>query len=362
MLRGGSLDAARTTRAIEAIFNNATRQTHLIDELLDISRIVSGRVVYDRHELDLAEILHGASEAVMPQAGAKGVELRAGTHPSVPVLGDPRRLEQVFLNLMANAVKFTPEGGRVTIDVTPGGHSVEVRVTDTGAGIEPAFLSHVFDRFRQGDNSTARTTGGLGLGLFIARQLIEAQGGTIRAESEGPNRGAVFIVTLPVLSARLGRESDAPEIDRTAAQHEITGPLPSLTGIRVLVVDDEPDVRELMVAALEGSGATVTSVGSAGEALKILARAQIDVLLADIAMPGQDGYDLIKATRALPWPRAANVPAAAVTACARDDERARALAAGFQRHLTKPIEPDVLVLTVAGLVAPDGLAARGARI
>ena len=350
MLRAGSLDPARSTRAIEAIFNNATRQTHLIDELLDISRIVSGRVIFDRHELDLAEVLHGASEAVMPQADAKGVEFKTASHPSVPVVGDPRRLEQVFLNLLANALKFTPEGGQVTVDVTPGAHSVDVRVADNGAGIEPAFLSHVFDRFRQGDNSTARSTGGLGLGLFIARQLVEAQGGSIRAESDGPGRGAAFIVTLPVLSARAGRDTETPATDRAAAGDEAGGVMPTLTGIRVLVVDDEPDVRELMVAALEASGAAVTSVGSAGEALKILARAQVDVLLADLAMPGQDGYDLIKATRALPWPRAARIPAAAVTACARDDERERALAAGFQRHLSKPVRPEALVQTVAGLV------------
>ena len=223
MLRAGSLDPARSARAIEAIFNNATRQTHLIDELLDISRIVSGRVIFDRHELDLAEVLHGASEAVMPQADAKGVELRAGSHPSVPVMGDPRRLEQVFLNLLANALKFTPEGGLVTVDVTPNAHAVEVRVADNGAGIEPAFLTHVFDRFRQGDNSTARSTGGLGLGLFIARQLVEAQGGTIRAESDGPGRGASFIVTLPVLSARSGRDAETAAGDHGCRRRSAGG-------------------------------------------------------------------------------------------------------------------------------------------
>jgi signal transduction histidine kinase/AmiR/NasT family two-component response regulator len=345
MLRNGSLDTARTARAVEAIFNNATRQSQMIEELLDISRIVGGRVEFDLQQLDLSDVVSGAIESIMPQADAKGVELQLGHNPSVAVIGDPRRLEQVFLNLLSNAVKFTQPGGHVSVDVVAGAQTVEARVVDNGAGIDPTFLAHAFDRFRQGDHSTARSKGGLGLGLFIARQLIEAHGGTIRAESAGPGLGAVFAVTLPIArSARSVSGESAPNVpdERDAA-------IPSLTGIRVLIVDDEPDVRELMVAALEHSGATVTAVGSAADALKVLSRADVDVLLADIAMPGQDGYDLIKATRALSSSRAARVPAAAVTACARDDERQRALAAGFQRHVPKPVQPETLVLTVAAL-------------
>jgi signal transduction histidine kinase len=359
MLRNGSLDPARTKRAVEAIFNNATRQSQMIEELLDISRIVGGRVEFDPQELDLSETICGAIEAIMPQADAKGVELRLGAHPSVPVTGDPRRLDQVFLNLLSNAVKFTQPGGYVTVDVTVGAQTVETRVADNGAGIDPSFLSHAFERFRQGDNSTARSKGGLGLGLFIARQLVEAHGGGIRAESGGPGLGAAFTVTLPISTAWLARVATSDVGQKDVDDHDAA--IPSLLGIRVLIVDDEPDVRELMVAALEQSGATVTSVASAADALNVLGRAEIDVLLADIAMPGQDGYDLIKATRALPSSRAARVPAAAVTACARDDERQRALAAGFQRHLAKPVPPETLVRTVASL-ARKGPAAMVTRV
>jgi signal transduction histidine kinase/FixJ family two-component response regulator len=347
MLRSGSLDAPRTTRAIEAIFNNATRQAQMIDELLDISRIVGGRVALEAHEIDIDEAIRGSIEAVMPQAGAKGVEIRLGSHPSVAVKADPRRLDQVFLNLLANAIKFTPAGGCVTADVVPVGQAVEVRIADNGIGIDPSFLEHVFERFRQGDNSTARRKGGLGLGLFIARELLEAQSGSIRAESAGLGQGATFIVSLPVVSGRpVAVEAAAPQ---PAASTEESSQ--RLSGVRVLIVDDEPDVRELMAAALEHSGATVTSVGSAADALAVLTRDEMDVLLADIAMPGQDGYELIKATRTLPSVRARTIPAAAVTACARDDERERALAAGFQRHLAKPVKPETLVQTVATLAA-----------
>jgi signal transduction histidine kinase/CheY-like chemotaxis protein len=360
MLRSGSLDPPRTIRAVEAIFKNATRQAQMIEELLDISRIVGGRVEFDPQQLDLSDTICGAIEAIMPQADAKGVELRLGANPNVPVTGDPRRLEQVFLNLLSNAVKFTPPGGHVSVEVVTNAQSVEARVADNGAGIDPAFLSHAFDRFRQGDNSTARRKGGLGLGLFIARQLVEAHGGTIRAESAGPGLGAAFIVTMPVLTTRASRSAALGPAEAEADEPQPMAP--SLSGIRVLVVDDEPDVRELMVAALEQSGATVTSVGSAGDALSVLSHADVDVMLADIAMPGQDGYDLIKATRSLPSSRAARIPAAAVTACARDDERQRALAAGFQRHIAKPVQPDTLVRTVASLArkgpAAAALAAR----
>jgi len=341
MLRSGALDPARTTRAVEAIYTNATRQTQMIDELLDISRIVAGRAVLDLHELDLAESIRGAVDAVMPTADGKGVELRLGANPSVAVTADPRRVEQILLNLLSNAVKFTPPGGSIIVDAAVDSHTVEVRVADTGSGIRADFLPYVFERFRQEENTTARTRGGLGLGLFIARQLVEAQGGSIRAESDGPGRGARFTVSLPIAQTGV-----VPAPVRAAGPPRHAA---SLSGIRVLLVDDEADVRELMLTALERAGATVTAVESARNALDVLNRADVDVLLADIAMPGQDGYDLIKAVRALPAARAAHVPAAAVTACARDDERQRALAAGFQMHVAKPLEPAALVQAVATL-------------
>jgi K+-sensing histidine kinase KdpD/ActR/RegA family two-component response regulator len=345
MLRSGAVDAGRIQRAVDAIFNSATRQGRLIEDLLDVSRIVAGRASFEVQDVDLGENIRGAVEAMMPQAAAKRVDIRFETTPGVRVFADPRRLEQVFLNLLSNAVKFTPAGGRIAVDVAVSGQSVDVRVTDTGAGIAPAFLPHVFDRFRQADSATTRSAGGLGLGLFIARQLVEAQGGAIRVESEGTGCGATLTVTLPTASG-------APAVHHiaaAAATMDLLEPMPVLDGVRVLLVDDEPDAREVMAAALESCGATVTSTSSALEAFETLARTEIDLLLSDIAMPGEDGCELIRRIRSLPSPRLASLPAAAVTAYARDDERGRALAAGFQMHLTKPIHPVALARAVATL-------------
>jgi K+-sensing histidine kinase KdpD/ActR/RegA family two-component response regulator len=349
MLREGSIDPERSQRAIEAIFNNATRQGRLIEELLDVSRIVAGRASLDLHDVDLGENIRGAVEAMMPQAAAKGVELRYDAAAGVYVVGDPRRLEQVFLNLLSNAVKFTPAGGSVTIEVAPSSESVEVRVSDTGAGIDAAFLPHVFERFRQADSTTTRGVGGLGLGLFIARQLVEAQEGTIHVESEGAGRGAIFIVTLPATKIAAAARHSLPSASAQAAAP--VEAMPVLDGIRVLLVDDEPDAREMMASALETCGATVTSAASARDALETLAHGDIDLVLSDIAMPGQDGYELIREIRAMPSSRLAGVPAAAVTAHAREDERERALAAGFQMHLAKPIHPATLAKAVAALAS-----------
>jgi len=350
MLRSGTADPDRTSRAIEAIYTNATRQAEMIDELLDISRIVGGRAVLDLQSLDLGDTVRGAVEAIMPAADAKGLRLEAPSPPSVVVVADPRRLGQIFLNLLANAVKFTPPGGTIAVDVALHGDAVEVRVADTGSGIDRDFLPHVFERFRQGENSTSRAVGGLGLGLFIARQLVEAQGGSIRAESDGPGAGATFVVMLPVAAERMGAAHVPTAARPTAAPRPVEHPGPQLTGIRVLVVEDQPDVREWIAEALRRSGAIVTIAASAIQAIDVLTDREVDVMLADIAMPGEDGYDLIRAVRSLPLRRAAQLPAAAVTACARDDERQRALAAGFNLHLPKPIEPAALVDAVARLV------------
>jgi signal transduction histidine kinase/ActR/RegA family two-component response regulator len=354
MLRNNSIDAARIPRAYEAIFNNATRQGRLIEELLDVSRIVAGRASVDLQEIDVVENLRGAVEAMMPAAAAKGIEIRFEAPASIPrVVADPRRTEQVFLNLLSNAVKFTPGNGRVEIQITVVDRSVAVRVSDTGHGIAPEFLPHVFDRFRQEDSATTRTVGGLGLGLFIARQLIEAQNGTLRAESEGPGRGASFTVTLPVSEAMATRPVASRTVPGMAARSG--EPAPALAGVRVLLVDDEPDAREMMATALETCGATVVSAASARDAIQTLNREPVDVLLADIAMPEQDGYELIREIRSARTSASSSVPAAAVTAHARDDERQRALDAGFQMHLAKPVDPRTLaraVATLAGLKVP----------
>jgi signal transduction histidine kinase len=353
MLRDYKLDPSRSSRAIEAIYSNATRQAHLIDELLDVSRIVAGRAPLDLQDVDLAENVRGAVEAIMPAAEAKGVELSLEPLPAdIRIVADPHRLEQVFLNLMGNAVKFTPAGGRVSVEATAGERSVQVRVVDTGRGIDPGFIPHVFERFRQADSTVVRSVGGLGLGLFIAHRLVAAHGGSIRAESEGEGAGAAFTVTLPAgRSSVKTRAASAAEAQR----RETSGALPSLGGLRVLVVDDEADVREMMTSILEGCGARVLSAPSTENALDLLAddSDHIDVLLADIAMPGKDGYELIREVRTQPDAQVAAIPAAAVTACARADERQRVLAAGFQMHLAKPIHPTMLAQMVAKLAQID---------
>ena len=352
MLRSGAVDASRTARAIDAIFTNATRQGRLIEELLDVSRIVAGRASFDLQTVDLGDNIRGAVEAMMPLATSKGVEIRVGSTPSVSVVADPRRLEQVFLNLLSNAVKFTPAGGRITVDVGLSNGTAQIAIADTGAGIPAAFVPHVFERFRQADSATTRSTGGLGLGLFIARQLVEAQGGTIQAASEGMDRGATFTVALPATAGTVLNPGASAAPARPALEER----LPVLTGIRVLLVDDEPDAREVMAAALELCGAKVLSAASVRTALELLATDDVDLLLADIAMPGQDGYDLIREIRSMGSDRVSALPAAAVTAHARDDERDRALAAGFQMHLAKPVQPAALARAVATLASEKGTA------
>lgn len=350
MLRSGTLDAARSARALEAIFNNATRQARLIEDLLDVSRIVAGRASVDLQEFDPGDTVRAAVDTIMPLAETKGVDVRVGDLPPVTVAADPRRLEQVFLNLLSNAVKFTPPGGLIEIDGTMASGAVDLHVADSGAGIDPMFVPHVFERFRQADSTRARRAGGLGLGLFIARQLVEAQGGTIRVESAGSGRGATFTVTLPI--AHVEPRMDRPAM-RDAEARMAALPPSLLNGVRVLIVDDEPDTREVMASALETRGAIVTAAGSTRDALATLGRSDFDVLLADVAMPDEDGYELIQTVRSLPAARAAAIPAAAVTACASDHDRERALAAGFQMHLAKPVTPDALAHTVATLVASN---------
>jgi signal transduction histidine kinase/ActR/RegA family two-component response regulator len=348
MLRSGSIEPGRRCRAIEAIFDNATRQGRLIEELLDVSRIVAGRAALDRQDVNLSENIRGAVEAMMPSAAAKGVDLRFDVPPEVHVFADPRRLEQVFLNLLTNAVKFTPSGGHVHVEVFESAQSVQVCVVDDGAGIDPEFLPHVFERFRQADSTTKRSVGGLGLGLFIARHLVEAQEGTVRVESAGPGHGATFTVSLPA-AASPGAVQHPPASDAASAEATPPEGMPLLAGVRVLLVDDEPDALEMMAAALETCGATVKAASSVRDAIETLGHTGIDVVLSDIAMPGQDGYELIREIRSMHTSAIASIPAAAVTACVRDDERERALAAGFQTHLAKPVQPIALAQTVATL-------------
>ena len=281
---------------------------------------------------------------MVPTASARGIELRLSPAPPVDVEGDVRRLEQVFFNLIDNALKFTPTGGRVSLDLRIVESLVEVQVADTGAGIDGEFLPRVFDRFRQADSTTSRAHGGLGLGLSIAKQLVEAHKGTIEAASAGKGHGATFTVRLPAA----GRASDAfpAEVRQAAARVDVPDAETRLDGLRVLVVDDEADAREVMAQTLETYGASVELAESAHEALEILEHLRVDVLLADIAMPDEDGFALIRNVRASSVPGVSTIPAAAVTAFTREEHRQHALTAGFQMHLGKPFQPAELVRAV----------------
>ena len=344
MLRRSDINPALAQRAAHTIHENATRQAKLIDDLLDVSRIAAGRATLDVEEIDLSTLVGGVVESLIPVAAANDVELEVTAMPTAWISGDARRLEQVFFNLLGNALKFTPHGGTIGIEARVQERSVDVRVTDSGIGIDPEFLPHVFERFRQADSTSTRTYGGLGLGLSIAKQLVEAHKGTIAVESAGVGHGATFIVHLPLVSGQVARRSASAVSSRRASEDE-----PRLDGTRVLIVDDEPAAREVMAYALMERGARVTAAATAADAYSLLAAEPFDVLLADIAMPGEDGCSLIRRVRASADGRVAVIPAAAVTAHARDDERRDVLAAGFHAHLVKPIEPRELARAVGAL-------------
>jgi CheY-like chemotaxis protein/anti-sigma regulatory factor (Ser/Thr protein kinase) len=287
---------------------------------------------------------------VRPAAEAKNIRLQTLLDPQAgPISGDPDRLQQVVWNLLSNAVKFTPKGGRVQVRLERVNSHVEITVADTGKGIVPEFLPHVFDRFRQADQTTTRTHGGLGLGLAIVRQLVELHGGTAHVESEGEGQGTTFTVSLPLLPIRKEPTSEAPPVHPAAKTDIALDCPPELEGLRVLVVDDEPDTRELLRAVLTSCGAQAVLAGSAAEALEEIGRGQFDVLISDIGMPEDDGYSLIAKIRRLPADRGGRVPAAALTAYARAEDRVRALRCGFQTHVPKPVEPSELIAVVANL-------------
>jgi PAS domain S-box-containing protein len=351
MLRSGQLDPETTTRAIETIDRNARLQTRLIADVLDLSRIVSGKLRLHMTPMELAPIIDAVLDTLRPVAEAKGITLRrAVDERHCPVSGDPDRLQQVVWNLISNALKFTPRGGVVEVGVRCREGEAEISVSDTGIGIGHELLPHVFERFRQGDASSTRSYGGLGLGLAIVRHLVELHGGRVSAHSGGLGQGATFRVRLPRLvepvapgaeEAERRRAGDAEGVPRTARN--------ILSGIRVLVVDDEPDARDLVATVLEHQGAEVKTAESAAEALGLVERLRPDVLLSDIEMPGESGYALIHNVRKLPAERGGRVPAAALTAYARLEDRTRALRAGFQMHVPKPLNPTELATIVASL-------------
>lgn len=350
IIRRGA-DESTLKSACEVIERNARAQVTMIDDLLDVSRITSGKLRMDMQPTDVAAAVVAAVDSIAPTAQVKGVKLEGvvNAEDDAYVTGDPTRLQQIFWNLLSNAVKFTPRGGRVQIVLERVNSHVEIVVSDSGQGIEPAFLPHVFDRFRQQDADANRQHGGLGLGLSIVRHLVELHGGSIYARSEGEGTGAEFVVSLPLRAvASRGRRRNLPEVDETEAIEETSL---DLGGARILVLDDEQDARDLVWRLLEDRGAVVTAAGSAEEALEHYRGGGFDAIISDVGMPTVDGHEFIRRIRALETstglPRR---PAVALTAYARPEDRRRALMAGYQAHVAKPVEPGEIIAVIASLV------------
>jgi signal transduction histidine kinase/ActR/RegA family two-component response regulator len=345
LLKSDDLDAAGVTRAVGMIERSTKTLAQLIDDLLDASRIIAGKLTFDSRPLELRPVIEAALDAATPAAQAKSILIERyviGTLP--PVSGDPGRLQQVVANLLANAVKFTPEQGRIEVRLERAGPIARIVVADSGSGISPDFLPFIFERFRQADTTSTRKQKGLGLGLAIARQIVQLHGGAIEAASPGEGKGSTFTVTLPLLVA------SAPAVTRSDDRADRTDRTPTLEGIAVLVVDDEEDAREAMAVLLAQAGARVFSAGGAAAALEVLDHERPDVLLSDIAMPGEDGYALIRRIRARPSDRGGRIPAAALTAYATLEDRAKAMRAGYDEHIPKPVDPTRLISAVAQLV------------
>ncbi|HEX4886385.1 MAG TPA: PAS domain-containing protein [Casimicrobiaceae bacterium] len=350
VLRSGRASPADVQVGLDAIERNARAQTQLIEDLLDMSRIVSGKLRLDVRAAHPASFVEAAIETVRPAANAKDIRLELACEPGLQAItGDAARLQQVVWNLLANAIKFTPRGGRIQVALRSAGPHVEIRVADDGVGIAPAFLPHVFDRFRQADASVTRHFGGLGLGLSIVRHLVELHGGTVRAESAGEGRGATFTVALPVAAA-LDGEAATTDSPGTRVRPRVDFHPVDLSEVRILVVDDQSDARELIARVLVECNATVETAGSADEALPMIERFRPAILVSDIGMPGTDGYEFLRKVRALGTERGGQIPAIALTAFARAEDRMQALRAGFLVHLPKPVEPGELVATVASVV------------
>jgi signal transduction histidine kinase/DNA-binding response OmpR family regulator len=349
LLREGKLDEATTARAVQTIDRNARVQTQLISDILDVSRIVSGKLRLDVRPVELVRAVEAALDTIRPAAQARDIDLQTALDAGTGLVsGDADRLQQVVWNLLSNAIKFTPSGGRVHVRLVRIEPHVQLIVQDSGIGIDRDFLPHVFERFRQGDSSSTRPHGGLGLGLALVRDLVELHGGTVQASSAGRDQGSIFTVKLPVIGTV---RPPAPELRAAAPENATMAALAgSLRGVNVLLVDDEADARDLFKTVLEGSGARVTAVGSGAEAFSSFTTSPPDVIVSDIEMPEENGYDLIRRLRGLPAERGGRIPAAALTAYARAEDRMRALRAGFQHHVSKPVQPAELVAVVASLV------------
>jgi len=353
MLRAGRLNASQSARALETIVRSAKSQNQLINDLLDVSRIIAGKMRLDIEPLKLGTVIEAAIETVRPAAEAKGIHLSALFDPAADTMsGDAERLQQVVWNLLSNAVKFAPNGGRVEVRLKRVDSHVEIVVSDNGQGIGPEFLPYVFERFRQENSGTNRPQGGLGLGLAIVRHIVELHGGTVRVASEGLGKGATFTVALP---AAQNRAMSPHEFRDNTPGRSLEPPnSPSLVGMRALFVDDEADAREIISMLLAGCGAEVRTASSAPEALAACDEWRPEILIADIGMPGEDGYMLMKKLRELEKLRGGHIPAIALTAYARQEDRLRALSVGYERHVPKPIEPDEFLAAVASLANRTG--------
>jgi CheY-like chemotaxis protein len=337
-------------RGLETIDRNVRAQTQIVNDLLDMSRIIAGKIHLEVQTIHLHEVVNTAIEAVAPTAEAKRIRMHTLLDTGIGLVrGDPNRLQQVLWNLLSNAVKFTPAGGRVQVVLERVNSHVEIVIEDTGIGIRPDFLPYVFDRFRQGDPSTTRRYGGLGLGLSIVKNLVELHGGSVRVKSAGEGQGSTFVIALPV--SHVGQEERERARPRASAADPLDAiELPRLDGVTVLIVDDEPDGRALIARILEGRGAQTKCATSALEALQLLQQEKFSILLSDIGMPEMDGYELMRRARQLDASRPTPLPAIAVTAYARPEDRQRSLLAGYQMHLAKPIEARELIAGIASLI------------
>ncbi|HEX8087982.1 MAG TPA: ATP-binding protein [Blastocatellia bacterium] len=353
MLQTGKLDEDMFARAIDTIHRNAQLQARLIEDMLDVSRIISGKLRLDAQPTDPAEVINAAIDTLRPAADAKQIRLQVVMDFGAGlVLGDPGRLQQVVWNLLSNAIKFTPKGGRVQVQLERVNSHMEITVSDTGPGIDEGFLPYVFDRFRQADGTSARVHGGLGLGLAIVRHLVELHGGTVEASNRADQKGAVFTVKLPQIVVRKPSGPLAAEAERVHPNASRNLPFdcpPALNGLKILAVDDEADARQLLTVVLERCGAEVRVCASTGEALEALAHFKADILVSDIGMPGEDGYALMEKVRSLEVERGGRIPAVALTAYARVEDRMRALSAGYNMHVPKPVEPAELAMVIASL-------------
>jgi signal transduction histidine kinase len=351
LLRGGQLDEKATTRALETIERNARAQNQLIEDLLDVSRIITGKIRLDIRPVDPVSFVEPAIEAVLPAADVKEIRIDRVLDTGVSsISGDPARLQQVIWNLLSNAIKFTPRGGRVQVRLTRVESHLEISVSDSGEGIKEEFLPFVFDRFRQADGTTARRYGGLGLGLAIVRHLVELHGGTVQAGSNGEGKGAVFTVKLPLLPIYQRENESEHNAHLTGSdQHPPIEYPDNLAGMEVLVVDDEGDTLELIKVLLGQCGAKVSTASSSAEALSLLERIRPDVIISDIGMPSEDGFEFIRKVRQLPPEKGGKIPAVALTAYARAEDRLRVLRSGYQMHVSKPVELAELVAIVANV-------------